>query len=139
MLSFIKYVIILIGDNMKNKGFTLIELTAVVIILALISFIGFSYITNQVNSKKQQLSDAFNKVVYDASDIYVSYNENNYPMIDGNVYCIKFNELIDYEILTTPLVDPITNKEVSLDNYVKLEVNVDEFLYEVVQTCTEKR
>lgn len=124
---------------MKNKGFTLIELTAVVLILALISFIGFSYITNQVSSKKQQFSDAFNKIVFNATDVYISYNPNNYKMIDGNVYCIKLKELVDYEVLTTPLIDPVSNKDVSLDNFVKLEVNVDDYIYNIVDSCTEKR
>lgn len=124
---------------MKNKGFTLVELTAVVIILAVISLIGFSYINNMVANEKNELSDAFNKIVFDATDLYVSYNQSNYAMIDGNVYCIKLKELTDMEILNEPLKDPITNEEVSLEKYVKLEVNVNEYLYEVVDTCTEKR
>lgn len=122
-----------------KRGFTLVELTAVIIVLALISLIGFSFINNMVASKEKELSDTFNKIVFDATDLYVSYNSNNYPMIDGNVYCIKLKELTDMEILTEPLIDPITNKEVSLDKYVELEVNVDEYLYEIKDTCTEKR
>jgi len=124
---------------MKNKGFTLVELTAVIIILAVISLIGFSYINNMVASKENELSEAFNKIVFDATDIYVSYNPSNYPMIDSNVYCVKLNELTDMEILTAPLKDPVTNKEVSLDKYVELEVNVNEYIYNIKDTCTEKR
>ena len=60
-------------------------------------------------------------------------------MIDGNVYCIKLKELTDYEVLTAPLIDPVSNKDVSLDNFVKLEVNVDDYIYNIVESCTEKR
>ena len=124
---------------MKNKGFTLVELTGVVIILALVSLLGYSYITNAVSSKKDDFSEAFNKIIIDATNIYIGYNPNNYSKVDGNVYCIKLSELIDYEILSKPLVDPVTNEEVSLDNYVKLEVNVDEYIYTIENSCTEKR
>lgn len=124
---------------MKNKGFTLVELTAVVIILALLSLLGFSFINNSISSKQNELSDAFNKIIIDAANIYVSYNPNNYVKVDGNVYCIKFSDLTDLELLTEPLRDPITNKEVSLNNYVKLEVNIDNYLYTITDKCTEKR
>lgn len=124
---------------MKKKGFTLVELTAVVIILALVSILGFSYINNVISTKKDDLSDAFNKIVVEAAKIYVSYNPNNYMMEDGNLYCIKLSELIDYELLSSPLIDPVTNKQISEDKFVKMEVNVDEYLYSIVDTCTEKR
>lgn len=124
---------------MKNKGFTLVELIAVVIILALISLLGYSYINDSVSSKKNDFSEAFNKIIIDAANIYIGYNPNNYAKVDGNIYCIKLSELTDYEILSEPLVDPITNENVSLDNYVKLEVNVDEYIYTIENNCTEKR
>jgi len=122
-----------------KRGFTLVELIAVVIILAIISLIGFSYINNIVANKEKELSDTFNKIVFDATDIYISYNQKKYSMIDGNVYCIKLKELTDMEILTEPLIDPITNEEVSLEKFVELEVNVDEYLYDIKDSCTEKR
>ena len=124
---------------MKNKGFTLVELTAVVILLALVSILGFAVINNSISSKKNDISDAMNKIIYEAANIYISYNESNYSKIDGNVYCIKLSELTDMELLQTPLLDPVTNKEVSLDNYVKLEVNVNEYIYNTVNDCKEKR
>lgn len=125
---------------MKNKkGFTLVELTAVVILLALISVLSYSFITKGINSKKQEISDAMSKIIYEASSIYMEYNPNNYPKIDGNIYCIKLSDLTDLDLLNNPLIDPITNKNISLDNYVKVEVNIDEYLYSVVDSCTEKR
>lgn len=125
---------------MKNKkAFTLVELTAVVMLLALISILTFSVITKSINSKKTEISDAMNKIIYESTDIYMGYNQTEYKKIDGNIYCVKLSELTDLELLNTPLLDPVTNKEISLDNYVKIEVNVDEYLYSTVNECTEKR
>lgn len=125
---------------MKNKkGFTFVELTAVIILLAMVSVLSYSFITKSINSKKQEISDAMSKIIYEASNIYMGYNPDIYSMIDGNVYCIRLGELTDLELLNNPLVDPITNKNISLDNYVKVEVNVNQYLYNIVDTCTEKR
>ena len=40
-----------------------------------------------------------NKIIYEAANIYISYNESNYTKVDGNVYCIKLSELTDMELL----------------------------------------
>ena len=124
---------------MNKKGFTFVELTAVVILLALVSILAFNIITKSINSKKNDISDAMNKIIYEASSIYMGYNPNNYSKIDGNVYCIKLGDLTDLELLNDPIIDPVTNKNISLNKYVKVEVNVDEYLYNIVDSCTVKR
>jgi len=124
---------------MNKKGFTFVELTAVVILLALVSVLAFNIITKSVNSKKNDISDAMNKIIYEASSIYMGYNPNNYSKIDGNVYCIKLGDLTDLELLNDPIIDPVTNKNISLNKYVKVEVNVNNYLYNIVDSCTEKR
>ena len=122
-----------------KKGFTLVELTAVVILIALISILGFTIINNSINSKKGEISETMNQLIYEASSIYMGYNPNSYLKIDDNVYCIKLSDLTDLDLLTKPLIDPITNKEISLNKYVKVEVNAEEYLYSIVDNCTEKR
>lgn len=122
-----------------KKGFTLVELTAVVILIALISILGFAIINNSINSKKNEISETMNQIIYEASSIYMEYNPNNYLKVDDNVYCIKLSDLTDLDLLTKPLIDPITNKEISLNKYVKVEVNAEEYLYSIVDNCTEKR
>jgi len=138
LLNYLKYDIIKIGDGMK-KGFTLIELTAVIILIALISVLGFTLISNNINSKKDEISEAMNKIIFEASNIYMGYNQKNYLKIDDNIYCIKLSNLIDLDLLSKPLIDPVSNEEISLDKYVKIEVNAEEYLYSVVDDCTEKR
>jgi len=138
LFKHIKYDIIRIGDGMK-KGFTLVELTAVIILIALISILGFTIINNSINSKKNEISETMNQIIYEASSIYMGYNPNNYLKVDDNVYCIKLSDLTDLDLLTKPLIDPITNKEISLNKYVKVEVNAEEYLYSIVDNCTEKR
>ena len=138
LLNYLKYDIIKIGDGMK-KGFTLIELTAVIILIALISVLGFTLISNNINSKKDEISEAMNKIIFEASNIYMGYNQKNYLKIDDNIYCIKLSNLIDLDLLSKPLIDPVSNEEISLDKYVKIEVNAEEYLYSIVDNCTEKR
>jgi len=95
--------------------------------------------SNNINSKKDEISEAMNKIIFEASNIYMGYNQKNYLKIDDNIYCIKLSNLIDLDLLSKPLIDPVSNEEISLDKYVKIEVNAEEYLYSVVDDCTEKR
>lgn len=122
-----------------KKGFTLIELTAVIIIIALISLLAFPLVDNLINFKQNEISETMNQIIFNATDIYIGYNPNNYSKIDNNIYCIKLSDLNDLDLISNPLIDPISNEEISLNKYVKVEVNALEYLYSIVDECIEKR
>lgn len=108
---------------MKKRGFTLIELLAVVVILVLISIVAFPPITNQISGSKDKVSDVTQELIYGAVETYMDNHQKLYPIVSGQNYCIKINELVNDGILETPVKDMGNGNEIDLDRYVKVEIN----------------
>ncbi len=121
-----------------KKGFTLIELTAVIILIASISILGIVSINRNVNMKKNDISDAMQQIINASADIYMGYSIENYPKKYGDVYCIKLNKLTDLDILQSPIIDPVTKETIAEDKFIRIEIS-SSTIYSLVDTCTEKR
>lgn len=66
----------------NNKGFTLIELMAVIIILAVIGLIVFPSAIESINSSKEKLYKEQVQRILDAADSWATNNDSKLP--DGN-------------------------------------------------------
>ena len=108
-----------------KKGFTLMEMIAVIGILALMTLIILPNLLNQVNNKKEELSSTMKKMIYSATDLYLNDNVESYPKIAGNNYCIKLQELVNSNYLKTPLNDVETGGTIDLNQ--KRSVTVDAY------------
>lgn len=106
-----------------KKGFTLIEMIAVVLIMGLLTLIVFPMILNQVRSQKQNVSETSLQIIYTANQLYLSENKNEYPMLAGSTYCVSLETLVNDGKLKKPLKDFSTGKEIALNQIVKTIVN----------------
>lgn len=106
-----------------KRGFTLIEILAVIVILTLIMGISIPAIVNSVNNKRDEVSDVSKQIIYSAADIYISET--------GESSCIKLEQLVDSGKLVSPLKDLETGKEIPLNYYVKI-VNGE---HSIVSNC----
>lgn len=120
---------------MKNKGFTLLELLGVVIILGVLSMITFPIILNQIKNAKQGIKESTKTLIIDAAKDYYEDNINNYDKIEGMTYCIDINTLTDNDYLNKKLKDENLNN-IDTSKKVKLIYHNEKFNYEVVDTCT---
>ena len=116
---------------MKNKkGFTLVELMAVIIIISLVAILTFPNIINQIKKSKKATTNNINDIVISAAKRYVSDNPDKYNSDD---YYIPISELVDNDYVKEDIVNSkdndITDKYViylnekySIGNlYTKLE------------------
>lgn len=124
---------------MKKKGFTLVEMIAVVMILAIIVVLAVPPILQWIRSTKNEISDAMKKIIVSASDLYMDNDKNNYIRYNGNRYCITLRQLVESEKLTSPIYDPTTGDEISQDKFVKVDIFDNEYSYEIVDSCEEIR
>lgn len=108
---------------MKRNGFTLIEMIAVIGIIALMAIIVVPTIINQVAGKKEELSEATEKIIFSATELYLEDNAARYPKTVNTVYCIKVEELINDGYLKSPLKDVKTGKEIDGGRRIKLTIN----------------
>ncbi len=134
----IKEDIIIIGDNMNKKGFTLIEVLAAITLIAAILVVLVPTIINQINKNKKNIEEKTTTLIDEAAYTYIDLNPNVYPAKVGNVYCIKLQTLVNYDYLKEPVINPTTKKEYNLEHYVKatFETEID-INYSIVSSCTE--
>ena len=116
-----------------NKGFTLIELIAVVIIVALISIVSVPAVVNQLVTKKQDVSNVTEQIIFDATELYI--NDNNIVVFDYE--CVSLDKLVSEGYLTAPIKDAISGEEIELTKQVKAtKINSSEYEFLLTDKCT---
>ncbi len=108
---------------MKKRGFTLIEMVAVILIMALLTIIVLPTIINQIRSQKENISGTAMQLISSATELYLSERSNEYSMYFGDTYCIPLETLVNDGKLKSPVKDLSTGKEIPLNQIVKIEVN----------------
>lgn len=100
---------------MKKEGFTLVEMLAVITIVALLAVIVLPLLSNQYASKKETISDVTKNMIINAAELYASET--------GKVYKnITLNDLVKDGKLEEPIKDYKTGKEIPLTK----EISIDE-------------
>lgn len=121
-----------------KKGFTLIELISVVIIMGLIMAAVVPTVLNQIKGKEADISETSKQVIYLATNEYVKNDKISYPIKSNNVFCITLEELVNAGKLQSPVMDG-TNT-ISLNRIVKVTVNafndLEYSLINIDDTCT---
>lgn len=106
---------------MNKKGFTLIELIGVVVILGIISLVVFPALLNQISNSKQQVSDSQKQIIIAAAKNYVEENKNEYA--NKETYTIPVNDLISNNFLNKDIIKSYSEGEL-LVTYTNGEYDV---------------
>lgn len=94
------------------KGFTLVELLAVLVILGIVSIVVVSNVTGVIGNSKSSLSETQKSSIIEATKKYVIYNQSGLPL-DSNASpkIITLSELSSAGYIDTDdVVDPKTNE-----------------------------
>lgn len=113
-----------------RKGFTLIELMAVIVIISLVCLLTFPNIVNQIEKSKDANKDNIEEVVISSAKKYVNDNIDKYS--EQRDYCISVEELVDNDYLKEDIVNDEENN--LLDWYVKVNYDND-FKYKMMNEC----
>ena len=114
---------------MKDKGFTLVELLGVIIIVALLSLIIFPNIISSFFEISNKLDDATKILVVEAAKDYYSLNQNNIANLD---YCVTVSNLQAEGLLSYDIKDS-DGKIIPTDTIVKISRGGSK--YEVGEEC----
>ena len=121
-----------------RKGFTLVELIGVIIVLGLIALIALPPILNAIRGKELEISEASKEIIYSAANLYVSDNSNSFPKTNGNTFCVTLDTLVQGDYLPDVVYDAVSGDEVPLTNMVEVKYEQDRFSYNLNNECVEK-
>ncbi len=99
----------------KGNGFTLVELLAVLAVMAAILLIAVPTITGQLSSIEEGKYNQFKQNLYLATETYVNANIGRFPDLKntGKSYCITIETLITNGWIKSTLNNPKTGVNVS--------------------------
>lgn len=117
----------------KIKGFTLVELLAVITLLAAIILVSIPSIINTLKNNENKVSKQFDNALINACELYVERNRNMFTELNviGGTIDVEAQTLLNEGYLTQNLESPDENTSVG-DYIITVTVNSDETLkYEV--------
>ena len=100
-----------------KKGFTLIEVLAVIVLSALLTAIVFPIMLNGMVMIHGKMDQAKINLLYQGADRYLSKNRNAHPLKEGNVYCVTIEDLegsedLDFEEVTEEMKEKVVRARV---------------------------
>ena len=111
------------SDYMNNKGFTLVELLAVIIILSLLALLTSTAVTKVLKDSKDDLSKTQFSAIKSAAEVWGADNLNKLPS-DGECKYLTLKDLKDYGLMSSNVSDPNTNKEIPDDLKIKITSSI---------------
>ena len=84
---------------MKNKGFTLIEITAVVLIIGVIFLMSFPTIQRLMKKSEQDKTEYDTENIIMAAKTYLNMHNSEYEFTDGSDINIELSKLVEEDLI----------------------------------------
>lgn len=117
-----------------KKGFTLVELLGVFVILSIIVLVTFPYATGLLKNTKDSEYERFEKNLFLAAEAYIEANSEIYSQFseNGTKDYISISDLIGNQFLSAKMTNPKTKTEINENSCIKVTKNNDELEYEYI-------
>ena len=123
--------------NMKNKnGFTMIELLAVLVVLAVITAITVPVINNALKSSRESSYDRQLNTIIDGAKSYGAKNIGNLPS-SGESKTITLRDLKDEGFVAEDITNPETKKLLADTMEIEISNNNGDIEYTIVESTIE--
>ena len=116
---------------MKNKrGFTLIELVAVVALLSIVGLVVVISVNKQLDNQEKRKYEIYRESILEAAELYVEPRRNMFPELSklGDSTYVTAKEIISVNLLDGDLENPKTNGPIDQNTRIKITVGKDNIL-----------
>lgn len=116
---------------MKKNGFTLIEITACVLLLAIILVIAVPKVNTMISNSKKKSCNSIISTIEESAKSYTYLNtyKVDTAISNDNYFEITLLELQKAGLLKVDIENPYTNEKISSDNKVRITKNNDVYTY----------
>ena len=114
---------------MKNKGYTLLELLGVIVILSVLVILVFPSVINFIKKSNNKIDSITNDLIISAVEDYISDNTSELHITSGTEYCISIDTLIGKQYLQVKLNDADVYSSKSVKITYKNKIN-----YEIIDS-----
>lgn len=121
----------------KRRGFTLIEMIGVIIIVSLLAFLLFPSILKQINNNRKKIDKITEKLLFSAASLYLDNKQSEYLKIEGSTYCINLRQLVEDEKIEEPILDSEGNV-VDLNNIISVNVKNNHYNFSMKSSCVNE-
>ena len=104
---------------MNRKAFTLVELLAVIVILALLALLTSVAVTTIINDSKKDISNTQYTLIKSTAEMWGSENLDKMPP-QGSCSFITLQDLKDEGLINNSIIDSSTNEEIPNDLKIKI-------------------
>ena len=114
---------------MNKKGFTLVEMIAILVILSIVLGMVVMNVSDFSNERKEKDYNNIIKIIEKNADILINDDENMYKTINeklknsGDECKIEYIKLEEAKLMDKGTINPKTGNEINKDSYIKVQLN----------------
>lgn len=116
-----------------KKAFTLVELLGVIVLLGIITLLILPPFLNSIDKNKESVNEATKKIIYSATDLYISNNTSAFPKSEGNIYCITMSSLMSEGLLDEKIYEAEIKDKVDSSTVIKVDVKNNVYQKKLVE------
>ena len=116
-----------------KKGFTLIEMIAVILLVGLLTVFAIPAVVNQVSKKSEEVDNITKEIIYSAAELYVQQKD----IVITDKYCsITLQKLINEGYLDKSSTTYASGNQIPTNRIIKVTKDAyNQNVYELVKEC----
>lgn len=123
---------------MKQKGFTLVELLAVIIILGIIALIVVPIVNDTLKEQREKLYEKQINTIEEAVEGWGAVNTDKLPNAGDPTYYIKLEDLVEQGFLKNgDIKDPRTNDIMTGCVSISFDSDYNQYVYDYINPTDE--